>query len=122
MRSRNQNRGTRTGTVKPQEPWLQNRNRKRYAYNVYVHVCVILDESVDNSVPTLEEKPALEISLDQEPSEAYMPRGDIRQPQSKSSLRGDNSDRSPVEHDEINPTTVTATNQKPVGSLYDLGK
>ena len=77
---------------------------------------------MDNSVPTLEEKPALEISLDQEPSEAYMPRGEIRQPQSKSSLREDNSDRSPVEPDEINPTTVTATNQKPVGSPYDLGK
>ena len=89
---------------------------------MYMYVCVILDESMDNSVPTLEEKPALEISLDQEPFEAYMTRGEIRQPQSKSSLRGDNSDRSPVEPDEINPTTVTATNQKPVGSPYDLGK
>ena len=77
---------------------------------------------MDNSVPTLEEKPALEISLDQEPSEAYMPRGEIRQPQSKPSLRGTNSDRSPVEPDENNPTTVTAANQKPVGSPYDLGK
>ena len=77
---------------------------------------------MDNSVPTLEEKPALEISLDQEPSEAYMPRGEIRQPQSKPSLRGDNSDQSPVEHDRISPATVTATNQEPGGSPYDLGK
>ena len=77
---------------------------------------------MDNSVPTLEEKPALEISLGQEPSEAYMPRGEIRQPQSKSSLRGDHYDRSPVEHDQISPATVTATNQKPIGSPYDLGK
>ena len=87
-----------------------------------MYVCIILDKSVDNSVPTLEEKPALEISLDQEPSEAYMPRGEIRQSRSKSSLRGDNSEQSPVEPEEINPTTVTATNQKPGRSPYDLGK
>lgn len=37
-----------------------------------------LDESVDNSVATMDDHPVTEMSLEQQPDIAYIPRGEIR--------------------------------------------
>ena len=86
------------------------------------------NNSMDNSVPTLEDQSAKEIVMDQEAPGAYMPRGDNkqsmgRQPPSKTiSERGDYSDTLPIESEEINPKNAGLNNKQPESSPHTLGK
>lgn len=76
-----------------------------------------LDESMDNSVPTLEDQPVLEISLDEEPSEAFVPKGEVRQPKIKdptaSTEKGVDSAVSPRATEEIVPVNASKTQTQP---------
>ena len=85
------------------------------------------NNSMDNSVPTLEDQSVKEIVIDQEAPGAYMPRGDNkqsmgRQPPTAVSERGDYSDILPVESEEINPENAGLMNKKPENSPHTLGK
>ena len=85
------------------------------------------ENSMDTSIPTLEDQHVQEIVMDQEAPGAYMPRGDNkqsigRQTPTTVSERGDYSDILPVESEEINPENAGLMNKKPENSPHTLGK